>query len=144
MKRHVWIGKTGALVLLAAVGMTSAACSKRSKSPSFARVDKEAIEAATAPVNVLDYDLRNRVAADQATKSRLEDGRLEVRVNLRNSTRKDLDVLARCVFKDAQGISHGDETEWEPIFFAPQQIQTYVARSKTGTPSTFTVEVRRP
>ncbi len=145
MNRTNRISRTMAGVLLAGiVAASTSACSKRSKSPDFARVDKEAIEASTAPVNILDHDLRNRVAADQATKTRMEDGRLEVRVNLRNSTRKDLDVLARCVFKDTQGISLGDETEWEPFFFAPQQIQTYIARSRTAEASTFSVEVRRP
>jgi len=120
------------------------ACSKRSKSPDFARVDEEAIEAAFAPVNILDDDLRNRVAADIASKERLEDGRLRIRTNLRNSTKKDLNVIVRVVFKDEQGLSTGDETEWEYIYFAPQQIITHSGISRENDAANFTVEVRRP
>lgn len=138
------IVRIAAAATLAVVLATAGACSKRSKSPSMARVDREAIVASTAPANILDYDLRNKVAADQAEAFRLADGRLEVRVNLRNSTRKDLDVLARCVFKTENGLSLGDETEWQPIFFAPQQIQTYIARSRNSDARVFTVEVRKP
>lgn len=136
--------KTLAVAALAIALAATGACSKRSKAPSMARVDNEAVVASVAPVNILDYDLRNKVAADQAEAFRLADGRLEVRVNIRNSTRKDLDVLARCVFKTEKGVSVGDETEWQPVFFAPQQIQTYIARSRTPDARVFTVEVRKP
>ena len=136
--------RLGLLALVAAVGASSAACSKRSKAPNFARVDDEAVFAAKQPVNILDRDLRNRVAADIADAARMDDGRLRVRVNLRNSTRKDLAVEARVVFKDGAGLSTGDEVQWQPLFFSPQQIQTFTAVSFDNQARTFTVEVRRP
>lgn len=119
-------------------------CSKRSKSPSMARVDEEAIRAARMPVNVLDYDLRNKVACDIAGLQRLEDDRLAVRVNMRNSTREALHVEARAVFKSAEGLSTGDETAWQSVFFSPQQIQTYTMVSRDPGAQLATVEVRRP
>ena len=100
------------LILVTFLLVLTVACSNRSKSPDFARTDEEAVEAAFAPVNILDADLRNKVAADIASKERLEDGKLRIRRNLRNSTKKELNVLVRVVFKDAEGLSTGDETEW--------------------------------
>ncbi len=125
------------------ISVVPVGCS-RSKAPDLARMDEEAMFAATQPVNILDTDLRNKVAADAATSLRLPDGRLKVKLNLRNSSKKDLDVLVRVVFKDAQGMSTGDETEWTPLFFAPQQIQTFIDESRDAGAGSFTVEVRKP
>jgi hypothetical protein len=133
-----------ALVVAGAISMAMSGCSKRSSAPNLARTDRQAIEAAGQPVNILDRDLRNRVAGDIADVQRLPDGRLRVRVALRNSTRKDLDVLVRTVYKDDLKLSTGDETEWQYLFFAPQQSQTYESISHSNNPQTFTVEVRRP
>jgi uncharacterized lipoprotein len=130
------------VLLLAAVALS--ACSRRSKSPDYARIDDKAIQAATAPVNILNRDLRKKVAADIASAERLPDGRLNVRVNLRNSTTKPLNVEARTVFKDIHGLGTGDSTEWKALFFAPQQIQTFGATSRDETAQRFTVEVRKP
>jgi hypothetical protein len=139
-----WARVLSSLLLAGAITLVAAGCSKRSSSPNLARTDRAAIEAAGQPVNILDRDLRNRVAADISDVQRLPDGRMRVRVALRNSTRKDLDVLVRTVFKDDLKLSTGDETEWSNLFFAPQQAQTYEAISLSNNPQSFTVEVRRP
>lgn len=131
-------------VAVLGLAMGTVGCSKRSTAPNLGRMDQEAITASGQPVNILDRDLRNRVAADIADAQRLPDGRLRVRVALRNSTRNDLDVLVRTVYKDDLSLSTGDETEWTYLFFAPQQSQTYEATSLSHTAQSFTVEVRRP
>lgn len=130
-----------ALLGIAVLG--AASCSGRSKSPDFARVDEEGKIAAGVPVNILNHDLRNKVAADLADAQRLPDGRLLVRANIRNSTTKDLNVQVRTVFKDELGLSTGDETEWEDVFFAPQQIMTRSATSRLANARGFTIEVRK-
>lgn len=131
-----------ASVLVIALGAT--ACGSRSKAPDVARFDDKAVGAAGAVVNVLDRDLRSRVGAEIADAQRLPDGRLRIRVNLRNATRKDLNVLVRTVFKDGKSLSVGDETEWDFLYLGPQQIQTYTAESRLADVGTYTVEVRRP
>ncbi|MBX3730774.1 MAG: hypothetical protein KF858_16480 [Candidatus Sumerlaeia bacterium] len=130
------------MATLALVAVATVAC--RSKSPDYARIDDAAIRAATAPVNILNRDLRSKVAADIASAERLPDGRLNVRVNLRNSTTKPLNVEARTVFKDIHGLGTGDSTEWKALYFAPQQIQTFGTTSRDETAQRFTVEVRKP
>ena len=133
-----------AMLCVVLVAAATSACSRRSKAPDLARVDQEAIDAAKRPVNILDRDLRNRVAADIADATRLEDERLAVRVNLRNSTRDPLHVEVRTVFKDPTGMSISDETSWQPIFFSPQQAQTHTMVSRLPGAELATVEVRRP
>ena len=131
-----------AVLLVTTLGTT--ACRSRSKAPDVARFDEEAVVAAGNVVNVLDADLRSRVGAEIADAQRLPDGRLRVRVNLRNATKKDLNVLVRTVFKDSKSMSVGDETEWDFLYLGPQQIQTYSAESRLADVGTYTVEVRRP
>lgn len=144
MKSNHWM-RTAAMAAAAGILLAgTTACSRRSKAPAMARVDEEAIVAARAPVNILDHDLRNRVAADIADAARMPDGRLRARVALRNSTRERLAVEARVVFKDGAGLSTGDEFEWRQMFFAPQQSQTFSAVSRDNRAQSFTVEVRRP
>ncbi|MEQ8820626.1 MAG: YcfL family protein [Sumerlaeia bacterium] len=128
---------------LMVLALASTGCSRRSKAPDLARIDDEAIAAASAPVNILNRDLRKKVAADIVDAERLPDGRLRARVSLRNSTKKPLAVQARTVFKDELGISTGDETPWQPLFFAPQQSLGYAEVSREPTAQTFTVEVRQ-
>lgn len=136
-------GRSLVVPTLLAIATLSIACG-RSKAPDMARWDEEAITASRYPVNILDTDLRNKLAADMYDSERLDDGRILVRVNLRNSTKKPLHVEARTVFKDKGGMSVGDETEWKPLFFAPQQIRTFIAESKTTDATRYTVEVRKP
>ncbi|MCB2155539.1 YcfL family protein [bacterium] len=136
-------GRSFAIASLLLIAVLAIACG-RSKAPDMARWDEEAIYAAKFPVNILDPDLRNKVAADMYDAERLDDGRILVRANLRNSTKEPLHVEARAVFKDKTGMSTGDETEWKPLFFAPQQIQTYIAESQSTEATRYTIEVRRP
>lgn len=141
LKRAVF----GATILASCGALAFAAgCSRRSTAPDLARVDQEAIEAAKQPVNILDHDLRNKIAGDLADATRLPDGRLAVRVNLRNSTRNPQTVELRSVFKDPSGMSTGDETAWKTIFFSPQQAQTYRVVSREPGAELFSVEVRKP
>lgn len=138
---HVWMWLLPIAALLLVV---PAGCGGRSKAPDMARMDKAAVEAAQSPVNILDPDLRKKVAADLAKAQRLPNGRLQAAVNLRNSSKKDLTILVRVVFKDEAGISTGDETEWKQLFLQPQQIQTISETSLNKKAESFTVEVTTP
>jgi uncharacterized protein YcfL len=75
---------------------------------------------------------------------RTPEGHLNIAVNLRNRTYKPLHVQARAVFKDARGISTGDESQWDDLYFAPQQAMTYRQTSRRTDAELYTVEVRMP
>ncbi|MBI1292138.1 hypothetical protein GC173_12990 [bacterium] len=130
-------------LLCAALGI-GIGCGGRSSGPGTARSEKEAITASKLPVNLLDKKLESRMASEMQSGEVREDGLMEVSVNLRNRTYKNLHVQARTVFKDSRGISTGDETQWKDLYFSPQQAQTYRSVSKTTGMDLYTVEVRLP
>jgi hypothetical protein len=132
------------IALLCTAVALAGGCARRSDGPGTARSEKEALEAAKLPVNILDRKLESRIASELQSNTVREDGLMEVAVNLRNRTYKNLHVQVRTVFKDSRGISTGDETPWKDIYFSPQQAQTYRSISKTSGMDLYTVEVRLP
>ncbi|MEO8376655.1 MAG: DUF1425 domain-containing protein, partial [Candidatus Sumerlaeota bacterium] len=70
--------------------------------------------------------------------------KIQVALNVRNKTSKNLHVQMRTVFKDRDGLSTGDETPWEEVYFSPRQAKTYRSQSKLSTADSYTVEVRLP
>jgi len=131
-----------ALAMATLTGTT--ACAKRYKGPDAPKAEAKALEASKANVNILDTKLSSRIASELFSRERLEDGRLGVKVNLRNRTGKQLHVQARTVFKDINGMSNGDETSWENLYLSPRQAMTYRATSLSKDAESFSVEVRRP
>ncbi len=119
-------------------------CSRKTGGPDYPITSQEAIRRGEAPVNLLDKQTRGWIAADKGVFQQIEDGRLEVIVNLRNRSSKARSVLARTVFKDADGFDIGDATSWRVVHFAPQQILTYRAESHRPGAAYGTVEVRLP
>jgi hypothetical protein len=107
------------------------------------------------PVNADKYDLENksRIALmDKAVQvsvtysglqeRQLDDGRLEVFVNLRNREERRIEVQARCVFKDAQGFSTGDDTPFQPIILTETGQETVHFVSMNNLAKKYTIEVR--
>jgi hypothetical protein len=132
------------IALLCAAVAVGSGCAGRSSGPGSARSEKEALEAAKLTVNLLDKKLESRIASEMQSGEVREDGLMDVSVNLRNRTLKNLHVQARTVFKDSRGISTGDETQWKELYFSPQQAQTYRTVSKSTGMDLYTVEVRLP
>lgn len=130
--------------LLVASLVTLSGCSRRSSGPDVPQGEPKAIEAAKAPVNIFDKKLASRISSEMYSRERTEDGHLRIAVNLRNRTTKKLHIQARTVFKDFNGVSTGDETAWENLYFAPQQVLTFRANSRMPDAEIFTVEVRKP
>jgi uncharacterized protein YcfL len=135
------------LTLLFAAALTctvAAGCSKRSSGPHMPKSEKKALVSAKFPVNVLDKKLESRIASETQSTNVREDGLREVAVTVRNRSYEQLHVQIRTVFKDADGISTGDESMWDDVYLSPQQSQTYRQVSKSAAPPLYTVEVRLP
>ena len=130
------------LILIALVApLALTAC--KSKGPDIPVSQQEALERSKAPVNLLNTDLKGKVASDFSEITTNDQGHSVVAVNLRNRTSDRLHIQARAVFKDEQGISTGDETAWKSLFLEPQQSTTYRATSTSPGAELATVEVRK-
>jgi uncharacterized protein YcfL len=95
------------------------------------------------PVVLLDSGVQYSVTCQMYFARTLEDGRLEVTVQLRNREGRRIEVQANCVFKDANGIGTGDETPFKTVILsenATEQVQFVSANDKAKR---YTVRVRQ-
>jgi uncharacterized protein YcfL len=132
------------LVLALCIATFAVAGCGKPKGPDVPISQEKALTKSKAQVNLLGKKLKDQIASELQEKKRLDDGRMDIAVNLRNRTTKRLNLEVRTVFKDDRGISTGDETSWTDLYLEPMQSQTYRATSKTPNPESYTVEVRVP
>jgi len=106
-----------------------------SKTPAY-----ETIE----PVVSLDPGVQRSVTvAGQPLGRTLEDGRLEVVVQLRNRENRRIEVQANCVFKDVNGISTGDETPFQTVILTENATEAVRFVSMNDKAKRYTVRVRQ-
>lgn len=130
------------LMMIFAAVVSATACKKRYDGPGIPDPNMKAFEKTRLAVNFLDPKLDDRVESDITQPERFDDGRLKVAVNLRNRTGRPLTLQARTVYKDAKGLSSGDEIAWDTIFLDARQSQTFSSVSETRDAVSATVEVR--
>ena len=73
----------------------------------------------------------------------LEDGRLELVVNVRNRESRRIEVQIQCVFKDEQGFSSGDETPWQTLILTENTQEAVQFVSMNSKARKYTVRVRQ-
>lgn len=131
------------LVLASALAGAAAGCARKAKGPDVPIAQQEAFEKARAQVNLLHPSLDGQIAAELTQTDVLEDGRLRAITQIRNRTRKNLQVQYRTVFKNSEGLSTGDETAWENLYLEPMQATT-LRQTSLEPAAAYTVEVRSP
>lgn len=144
MKLRPFLRLMFAAALLAIVALPLAGCSRKSKGPDIPVSQEKALARMNANVNLLHKELKNRIASEIQRFEKDDLQRTNVDVSLRNRSKKNLVIQARTVFKDADGLSLGDETAWRTIYLEPQQAITYSSQSKISNAESATVEVRLP
>ncbi len=91
---------------------------------------------------LLDPGAQYSVTCVELQDTRLSDGRLQVKANLRNRENRRLQVQADCVFKDAQGFVV-EQTPFENLFLdenAQEGVQFVSANDKAQR---YTIRVRQ-
>jgi predicted transcriptional regulator len=73
----------------------------------------------------------------------LEDGRLEVVVQLRNREGRRIEVQANCVFKDVNGISTDDDTPFQTVILTENATEQVKFTSSNDKAKRYTVRVRQ-
>ena len=64
---------------------------------------------------LMDRPTQVSVTCTGLQERRTDDGRLEIVANVRNRENRRIQVQVRCVFKDTNGFSTGDETPWQTL-----------------------------
>ena len=137
--------KKSILQILPAAALLVAGCeSTHDKGPYLPQPSKTPPYESTEPVVLLDPGVQHSITTTGQPQARvLEDGRLEVVVQLRNRENRRLEVQANCVFKDVNGITTGDETPFEMIILTENGTEQVKFASMNDKAKRFTIRVRQ-
>jgi len=95
----------------------------------------------TSKVALMDYRVQRSITYNSLLEHPLDDGRLEVGINLRNRLGRRIQVQAQCVFKDVTGFSV-DETPWQDLILTEHAQETVRFRSMNAEAKGYTIRVR--
>jgi uncharacterized protein YcfL len=133
-----------ALTLVAAACIALAGCSSTyDKGPYVPQTSKTPPHEAKEPVVLLDPGVQHSVTSTAVQQQQLEDGRLQVTVQLRNRENRRIEVQANCVFKDLNGFSTGDETPFQTVILTENATEDVRFTSANAQAKRFTVRVRQ-
>ena len=93
-------------------------------------------------VVLLDKSLKKTIAVDHVQGYRLQDDRLEVKANIRNRIRSDLQIQVQTIFKDESGFSTGEDSAWMTLFLNDNESKTYSIVSRGRDAQKFTIRIR--
>ena len=96
----------------------------------------------TGKFALLDESVEQAVTCTGLQERVTRPGLLEVMANVKNRTNRPLVVEVRCVFKDINGFSNGDETPWGALSLAAGATEAVHYTSVNNLARKFTVMVR--
>lgn len=95
----------------------------------------------TSKVALMDYRVQRSITYNSLLEHPLEDGRLEVGINLRNRLSRRIQVQTQCVFKDISGFAV-DETPWQNVVLTENSQETLRFTSINNQAKGYTIRVR--
>jgi len=95
----------------------------------------------TSKVALMDYRVQRSLTYNSLLEHPLEDGRLEVGINLRNRLARRIQVQAQCVFKDLSGFAL-DETPWQNVILTENSQETLRFVSMNNQAKGYTIRIR--
>lgn len=137
--------KNSLVLLIAAASATLLAtgCSTHDKGPYLAQQPATPPYENREPVVLLDPGVQYSVTYSGLQSRTLEDGRLQVTVQLRNRENRRIEVQANCVFKDQNGFLDGDETPFQMVILTENATQDITFTSINDLAKRFTIRVRQ-
>lgn len=90
---------------------------------------------------LLDPGAQRSVTCSGMQQTRLEDGRLRIKANLRNRENRRIQVQINCVFKDTGGFVL-EETPFTNVFLDENAMQGVEFLSMNNEPQRYTIRVR--
>jgi hypothetical protein len=91
---------------------------------------------------LLDPGAQRSVTCSGLQEGKTPDGRLQVKVNVRNRENRRLEVQVNCVFKDEQGFTL-DETPFESLILTENETRGVEFTAMNDKPKTYTIRIRQ-
>jgi hypothetical protein len=92
----------------------------------------------------LDEGAHTLVAIQTKGVGRTDDGRMSIRLELANLSKKDLTVQVQTLFRDKAGVPTGDDTPFEALVLPGGGSVLYETASLAADAAKFTVQVKTP
>lgn len=96
----------------------------------------------TSTVVYLDESLKRSISLENEQASYTPEGRLNVRLSLRNMAERNATIQVQAVFKDPKGHVRDDAGAWETIILNPNSMETFSATALNEQLTHYTVRVR--
>lgn len=128
--------------LVAATALWLGGCQTEPNSLLPRESTKYSIES-TGKFALLDQPAQTAVTCSGLQERVNAEGRLEVVANVQNRGRSRLEVQVRCVFKDRNGFSTGDETPWQTLVLEDSATEAVRFAAANNLAQKFTVAVRQ-
>jgi hypothetical protein len=135
--------KSLSLLTLAAALLGAGCGSTYDKGPYLAETSKTPPYEMMEKFVLLDPDLQYSITCVGLQEKWLDDGRLQVAVQIRNRENRRIEVQANCVFKDADRVSTGDDTPFQALILTENATETLKFTSTNDRAKKFTVRVRQ-
>ena len=139
MKKQIVPILLGTVAALIVVGCKSS----YDKGPYLPQQSKTPAYESTEPVVLLDPGVQHSVTYTAVNARTLDDGRLEVIVQLRNRENRRLEVQANCVFKDVNGTGIDDETPFQTVILTESATEQVKFTSMNAKAKKYTIRVRQ-
>jgi uncharacterized protein YcfL len=97
----------------------------------------------TEKLVLLDPGVQHSVTCTGLNEHTLADGRLEITAQLRNRENRRIEVQANCVFKDAAGVTTGDETPFQTVILTENATEQVKFTSMNNLAKKYTIRVRQ-
>lgn len=91
---------------------------------------------------VLSHQLDGKLSFHDPISRRVDNGRLQVVVNIRNRTNFTQNIDVSTTFRDKDNVPLNDDSAWQRLVLGANETRAYQVSSVTDKACTFTVRVR--
>lgn len=134
--------KTSLPILAGVTALLLAGCQTRPASLHSQETTKYSIES-TGKFERMDPATEAAVICTGLQENLSNDGRLEVIANVQNRENRRIQLEVRCVFKDGNGFSTGDETPWRILLLEAGATEAVHYSAGNNLAHKYTIMVRQ-
>ena len=135
--------KTKLLAIIPVVALFISGCSSYDKGPYLPLQSKTPAYENSERFVLLDPGVQHTITCSGNNERTLEDGRLEVVAQIRNRENRRIEIQANCVFKDALGVTTGDETPFQTVILTENSTEQVKFTAANTLGKRYTIRVRQ-
>ncbi len=132
-----------AIISIAAVLIVAGCKNTYDKGPYLPQQSKTPAYENSERFVLLDPGVQHTITCSGINERTLEDGRLEVVAQIRNRENRRIEIQANCVFKDALGVTTGDETPFQTVILTENSTEQVKFTAANTLGKRYTIRVRQ-